>query len=133
MKLFSYYQFMVCQQEGWISKKISALPATSLRKDSRRSSARRDSHLSSYDTTAVEGINVSGNGVRRRGMLLEYNFYILKYFEILIFDGHILYYHPLLHWCTLSIDNLLFCSSQLVFILNFNRCFALKFPFSICY
>lgn len=43
-----------------------AIPATSHRKDSRRSSARRDSHLSSYDTTAVDGFNESGNGVHRR-------------------------------------------------------------------
>lgn len=40
-----------------------ALPATSHRKDSRRSS-RRDSHLSSHDTAAVDGD--AGNGLHHR-------------------------------------------------------------------
>lgn len=43
-----------------------ALSATSHRKDSRHSSARRDSHLSSHDTTAVDGFAESGNGVHHR-------------------------------------------------------------------
>lgn len=43
-----------------------ALHATSNRKDSRRSSARRDSHLSSPDTTAIDGFSEVGNGVQRR-------------------------------------------------------------------
>ncbi|KAJ8922416.1 hypothetical protein NQ315_004362 [Exocentrus adspersus] len=43
-----------------------ALHATSNRKDSRRCSARRDSHVSSPDSTAIDGFNDSGHGVQRR-------------------------------------------------------------------
>lgn len=43
-----------------------ALHATSNRKDSRRSSARRDSHMSSPDSTAIDGFSDTGHSVQRR-------------------------------------------------------------------
>uniref|UniRef100_V5I8I4 Zinc transporter ZIP11 n=1 Tax=Anoplophora glabripennis TaxID=217634 RepID=V5I8I4_ANOGL len=43
-----------------------ALHATSNRKDSRRSSARRDSHVSSPDSTAIDGFSDTGHSVQRR-------------------------------------------------------------------
>lgn len=53
---------------------VVALHATGHRKDSRRSSARRGSHLTVPDVTAIEGF-IDGNGLHlRRGKfsILEY-------------------------------------------------------------